>query len=150
MPFIIKSTLMNYPSLGHSKANTFPRQPAPALPSGCCPREPRAAPDGGGKGRRWPSAGHCARDGQSMEIKTGRQAAFTSALPNGKPLSLLLLFRVSFARLDSPHLPELTHLAPSLGGGYGGYVSTLSEGTGTFWKELFSPLSYIVQQSSLF
>lgn len=85
-----------------------------------------------------------------MEIKTGRQVAFGSALPNAKPVSLLLVFRVSFARLDSLHLPELTHLAPSTGGGHGGYVSMLSEGTGTFWKELFPSLSYIVQQSSLF
>lgn len=80
-----------------------------------------------------------------MEIKIGRQAAFASALANAKPLSLLPDFHVSFDRLDSPHLPELTHLAPSPGGGHGGYVNVLSEGNGTFWKELFSPLSYIVQ-----
>lgn len=80
-----------------------------------------------------------------MAIKTGGQADSTTALANAKPLSLLSVFHVSFDRLDLPHLPELTHLAPSPGRGHSGYVNMLSEYSGTFWKELFSSLSYIVQ-----
>lgn len=108
------------------------------------PREPWAAGSWRGQGGRWHSGQH-ASQGQSTEIKIRRHTAFASALADVEPRSLLPVFHVSFDRLDLPHLPEPTHLAPSPGRGHGGYVNVLSEGSGTFWKELFSPLSYIVQ-----
>lgn len=146
----MKSTLMKCPSLPRSRANRFAPRSAPALPRGCRAGEPGQQAGGchrsGVQGQ--PSAGTWVgtkMKGKSREMKAGRQAALASALANAKLLSLLPVFHVSFDRLSSPHLPGLTHLAPSPGGGHGGCVSMLSEGSGTFWKELFSPLSYIVQ-----